>query len=142
MAFFERGDERDALVLCKICNAKCSESSKIRHQAKCRLRPENRAKFEKGHLLVCDYNPSHIIPAGGMDDHLEFCGSYQSRLLEQYQLREREQLLIRQEAEPTRSPADDFRPGVVTWDQEEMCNNDERYKALTARMKAMNFDEE
>lgn len=83
MAYFERGDERDMLIVCNICNAKCAERSLTNHRAKCSER--HSSKFAKGQLLKCSYDSGHIVEAGQMNWHLEFCTKYQNKLVEEFQ---------------------------------------------------------
>lgn len=83
MAYFQRADERDRLILCNICNVKCSERSLTNHKAKCYDR--NLARFKKGDLIRCTYDSSHIIEAGKLEDHKEFCNKYQNEIVAQFQ---------------------------------------------------------
>ena len=84
MAFFDRADERDQLILCNICNVKCAERSIVNHRNNCKDR--NADKFRKGALLKCEYDTSHIVEAGKMELHLEFCNKRQTELLSEFQL--------------------------------------------------------
>lgn len=84
MAYFERSDERDRLILCNICNVKCSERGITIHKYNCRN--NYKKKFDDGKLLVCSYDIGHIVPQGKMDLHLEFCNKYQSVILAEYQV--------------------------------------------------------
>ena len=83
MAYFERADERDRLILCNICNVKCSERSITNHKAKCSQKHPN--KFASGALKRCNYDSSHIVEADIFDLHLEFCTKRQSEIVAQYQ---------------------------------------------------------
>lgn len=83
MAFFERTDERDKLVVCNICNVKCSERSLTSHRMKCSIRHKD--MFKSGELIRCSYDSGHIIKLGEMDDHLEFCIKRQNNLLADFQ---------------------------------------------------------
>lgn len=84
MAYFERCDERDKLIVCNICYVKCAERSITIHKSRCR---ENyKYKFDKNELLVCSYDASHIIPIGGEELHHEFCHKYQKQILGECQI--------------------------------------------------------
>lgn len=83
MAYFERTDERDMLILCNICNVKCAERSLTNHKAKCIER--NPDKFTKGLLKRCKYDSSHIVEADKLDLHLEFCTKRQNEIVAEFQ---------------------------------------------------------
>lgn len=86
MAYFERGDEANKLIVCNICNVACKESSLTVHKRRCSDRPEHKKRFDKGwDLQRCRYDTSHIIKGDNMDIHLEFCTKYQAQLVEEYQ---------------------------------------------------------
>lgn len=84
MAYFERADERDQMVLCNICNVKCAERSILVHKGKCSER--HAKKFSSGDLIMCQYDRTHIVPRGQLEIHLEFCSKYQNKLVGEYQL--------------------------------------------------------
>lgn len=102
MAYFERGDERDQLVFCNICNVKCAERSIIVHKGKCSDR--HAKKFQSGDLIKCQYDSTHTVPEGQWDDHLEFCTKYQNKLLGVYQLACRAAVSDCPIVEPIRGP--------------------------------------
>lgn len=83
MAYFERSDEFDMRVDCEICGAKLAERSVTAHKSKCIIR--NSSKFSECKLERCKYNFNHIILAGKMKDHLEFCNKYQQQLVTEFQ---------------------------------------------------------
>lgn len=83
MAFFERTDERDMLVVCNICKVKCSERSLTTHRIKCADR--NATKFRSGELLRCAYDSGHIVEAGKLGPHQEFCIKRQNDLVAEFQ---------------------------------------------------------
>lgn len=83
MAFFQRADERDRLVLCNICEVKCSERSMTAHRSKCAERHAD--KFTKGLLIRCHYDSGHIVDKGMLDWHYEFCAKRQSQILGEFQ---------------------------------------------------------
>lgn len=85
MAFFDRGDDRGSLLLCNICNVKCSERSITSHRAGCSEKPNFAHKFSEGQLVRCKYDCSHIFGASKLESHLEFCGGYQDTLVATYQ---------------------------------------------------------
>lgn len=86
MAYFERADERDRLILCNICNVKCAERGITTHRAKCSEKPQHKKKFLSGELERCYHDSSHIVEGGKMSLHLEFCNKYQNQILAEYQL--------------------------------------------------------
>lgn len=83
MAFFERGDEANSLVLCPVCLVKVKENGLTKHINSCVK--ANSSKFEKRELEHCPYNVNHIVKGGKMDVHREFCDGYQKRILEEFQ---------------------------------------------------------
>lgn len=83
MAYFERSDERDRLIVCNICNVKCAERSITIHKYNCHN--NYKKKFDDGDLLRCEFDTSHVVPKGRMNLHLEFCNKYQNVVLADYQ---------------------------------------------------------
>lgn len=113
MAYFERGDEANKLIVCNICNVGCKESSLTVHKVKCSEKPCHKKRFDKGgDLQKCQYDSSHIIKGDNMSIHLEFCSSYQSKLVGEYQSDQRKAQTIPEsyppaKAEPASSDYDD-----------------------------------
>lgn len=83
MAYFFRDDERNPLILCNICDVKCSENALVKHRLKCAKKHAD--KFTNGELVRCEYDPSHIMKPDQMPLHLEFCLKHQNQLKEEYQ---------------------------------------------------------
>jgi hypothetical protein len=83
MAFFERADERDQLIVCNICNVKCNERSITQHKFKCA--EKNAHKFKNGELVRCKYDQGHIVKPDKLSLHLEFCTKRQNQLKDEYQ---------------------------------------------------------
>lgn len=88
MAYFERADERDKLIICNICSVNgnsitVNERGITNHRAKCSIKHPNR--FKNGELERCQYDSSHIVKGGMMSLHLEFCTKYQNKLVGEYQ---------------------------------------------------------
>lgn len=86
MAFFERGDEANSKIQCRVCKVDVSENSFTKHVSKCRDSHQHSAKFDDGTLEVCRYNTTHIVEGGKMETHLEFCEKYQNKLVSDYQM--------------------------------------------------------
>lgn len=82
MAFFERADERDPLILCNICEVKCSERSITSHRMKCAQRKPDQFKSR---LTRCSFDSGHIVERAKMDIHLEFCRKRQTTLVDEFQ---------------------------------------------------------
>lgn len=86
MAYYERGDEANKLIVCNICNVKVKESGLTVHKAKCCEKPDHKKRFsEGGDLQKCQYDSSHIIKGLNMDIHLEFCTKYQDIMAAEHQ---------------------------------------------------------
>lgn len=82
MAYFQRADEAKVQIICILCNVSVNERSITYHRGKCR--DANKSKI--GSILEeCPHDTGHIVPAGKMGLHLEFCKKYQSIILGEYQ---------------------------------------------------------
>lgn len=85
MAYFERADERNKLILCKICKVNCAERSMLTHTVNCAKK--HQAKFKpKGDLVTCEYATNHVVEASKMSWHLEFCAKRQQQIVSDYQI--------------------------------------------------------
>lgn len=83
MAYFERADETDKLVLCNICDVNCLERGIMAHRSKCAVK--HREKFARGLVERCEFDSGHIVKPGMMDLHLEFCVKRQQNIVSEYQ---------------------------------------------------------
>lgn len=85
MAFFERADERNKLILCKICKVNCAERSMMTHTVNCAKKHQARFK-PKGDLVICEYATNHIVEDSKMEWHQEFCAKRQQQIVSDYQI--------------------------------------------------------
>lgn len=120
MAYFERGDEANKLIVCNICGVSCKESGLTVHKSKCSEKPEHRKRFaEGGDLQRCQYDSSHIVKRGNMSMHLEFCTKYQNKLVAEFQ-----SAFCEQKPEPSRPervPEPAQYDGDDSWGEEANC---------------------
>lgn len=87
MAFFERADERNKLIQCKICKASCAERSMLTHTMNCIKNPRYKAKFmPEGGLTVCSLVTTHVVEESKLKLHQEFCAKRQQQFVAEYQL--------------------------------------------------------
>lgn len=80
-----------------------------------------------------------------MVDHLEFCESYQSKLLGEYQRRLRGEIAVSQDStsDVAGPVAKDYKPGLNDddpWELNDKPNTDKRYLALAEKVKKLNLD--
>lgn len=89
MAYYERTDERDALILCNICNVNVSERSLLTHKNKCFERYIGKSNNGR-HFKRCQYDSGHIVEVDKYSLHLEFCKKYQTERVSEHQIAARE----------------------------------------------------